>query len=148
MATRPYRNSAYDTGRFPHRRVREKEQNGCGGTVIGPPTFGWPEEDGHGMFMVKTQERSYGLNHALLREVGQRGAHSNIDAIPIRNMSVDGVFNARPDRGTCYVTDWQLQPAYPFHPLSVMGYDKKPTENRGCFDPEQKPFFISTYGGR
>lgn len=145
-AFRPHRNSAYDARA--HFTTRTKDANRLGTKVIGPPTFGYPPEDGHGMFMDETQERSYGLNHSLLHEVGQRGAHSNIDCFPIRNMSTDSVFADRPDRGTCYVLDHQLQPAYPFHPLSVMAYQKKPMEDRGNFTAQPQPFYISTYGGQ
>tara|TARA_B100000073_G_scaffold194156_1_gene160745 strand:- start:825 stop:1154 length:330 start_codon:yes stop_codon:yes gene_type:complete len=95
--------------------------------------------------MPETQERSYALNSSIMREVGQRGVHSNIDLLPIRNMSADPVYAARPDRGTMYVLDHQLQPAYPIHPLSVMAYEAKPREDRGNFCAP-KPFYIDTYG--
>ena len=102
-------------------------------------------EGGHTHYMEETQEYSYALNHGLMHEVGQRGVHSNIDAIPVRNMSVDGVFSNRPDRGTVYDLGVQYQPAYPIHPLSTLGYTKRPIEQHGNFDPQQRPLFIDTY---
>ena len=139
---RPHRNSAYDARASFGTRTRE---HNTAPSLKLKPSPGIPDEDGHGMFMDETQERSYGLNHSLMREVGQRGVHSNIDALPIRSMS-DGVYAARPDRGTTYCLDWQLQPAYPFHPLSTMAYQAKPKEDRGNVNPVQTPFFISNYG--
>ena len=137
-----YRNSAYDAPANFRTRKLDKDRQGT--NIKCPPSFG-DCDDGYGNFMPETQERSYALNHSLLREVGQRGAHSNIDCLPIRNMSGDPVFAARPDRGTMYVLDHQLQPAYPFHPNSVMAYEPKPREDRGNFT-EPKPFYIDTYG--
>ena len=145
MATKPWRNSAFDAG--PSMRVRKKEKDGVGvrfkGNLVGPP--GIPEKDGHGLFMDETQERSYALNYNLLRECGFQGAHSNLDAKPIRRMDSDGVFAARPDRGTTYQFGVQLQPAFPFHPLSKMAYSSKPMENLGNIDPRQRPHTIDTY---
>ena len=113
------------------------------GNLSTPP--GIPERDGGGMMMEETQERSYALNHQLMREVGQQGVHSNIDAIPIRRMNMDAVFAERPDRGTTYRLGWQLAPCYPFHPLSKMAYSSKPMENMGNIDPAMRPLTIDSY---
>lgn len=115
------------------------------GNLNVPP--GIPPQDGEGYFMHETQERSYALNHSLMREVGQMGIHSNRDQIPQRAMDIDGVYATRPDRGTTYVLDWQLQPAYPFHPLSTMAYTPRPMENMGSVDPLQRPFALDSYQG-
>jgi hypothetical protein len=145
MATRAWRNSAYDSG--PRFAVRKKDQSGQSevfkGNLSVPP--GIPPEDGEGYFMHETQERAYALNHGLMREVGMMGVHSNRDQIPTRSMANDGVFAARPDRGTTYMLDWQLQPAYPFHPMSTMAYTPRPMENMGHIDPLQRPFAVDTY---
>ena len=149
MATKALRNSAYDAR--PNFTARTKGKNNAPtfkGNLTGPP--GIPEKDGHGMFMDETQERSYALNTSLMHEIGDRAAHSNMDCTPIRSMSGphgDGVFAARPDRGTTYALGWQLQPAHPFHPLSTMAYMRKPMENLGNIDPAQRPLFIDSYAG-
>ena len=147
MATKPWRNSAFDAG--PSMRARKKEKDNVGvrfkGNLVGPP--GIPEREGHGMFMDATQEGSYAKNFQLLRECGFQGAHSNLDVKPIRRMNTDGVFAARPDRGTTYQFGVQLQPAYPFHPLSKMAYSSKPMENLGNIDPRQRPLTIDSYHG-
>ena len=145
MATRPQRHSAYDArASF---KVRKQDQSQSARKFLGnlntPP--GIPSRDGGGQMMEETQERSYALNQQLMREVGMRGVHSNIDAIPARRMDTDAVFAERPDRGTCYRLDWQLQPAYPIHPLSKLGYSSKPMENLGNFDSTQVPLTIDNY---
>ena len=145
MATRPQRHSGYDARA--NFRVRKQDKNEQAQVFLGnlskPP--GIPERDGGGQFMEETQERSYALNFQLMREVGYQGAHSNTDALPIRRMDKDAVFAERPDRGTCYTLDWQLNPCYPIHPLSKMGYSSKPMENLGNIDPRQRPLTIDNY---
>lgn len=146
MATQPWRNSAYDVApNFAGTVKRDKQMvaQRFKGNLVGPP--GIPERQGHGLFMEETQERAYALNYSLLRECGFQGAHSNLDTKPIRRMSADGVFAARPDRGTTYQLGWQLQPAYPFHPLGKMARHTKPMENLGNIDPQQKPLTIDSY---
>ena len=142
-----YRSQAYDAPKTFRTRAKAADKSQTvhhlpldrgiapGGTV----------ESGHSHYMEETSEYSYALNTGLMREVGQRGVHSNIDAIPIRPMAADGVYAARPDRGTMYDLGVQYQPAYPIHPLSTLAYIKRPIEDHGNFDPQQRPLFIDSY---
>ena len=146
MTTQPYRNNAYDApARFATRRSAKSHQSHIFLQNLNQPP-GLTEElnNGQGHYMTQTQERSYALNNSQMREVGQRGVHSLIDVLPIRDMGVDGVFAARPDRGTMYRLDWQLAPCVPIHPLSVMGYAQRAREGRP-FDPQQRLLYIDTY---
>ena len=142
-----YRSQAYDAPKSFRTRARAADKSqACHYLPLDrgiPP--GGTYECGHCHYMEETSEYSYALNNGLMREVGQRGIHSNIDAIPIRQMGTDGVFAGRPDRGTVYDLGVQLQPAYPIHPLSHLGYVRRPREKNGNYDPGMQPLFIDTY---
>ena len=144
---KPQRNQAYDAPRTFRTRAKEKDKGQV--THYLPLDRGIPpggtDAQGYTHYMQETSEYSFALNNSLMHEVGQRGVHSNIDAIPIRQMGTDGVFATRPDRGTVYDLGTQYQPAYPIHPLSTLAYTKRPIEQHGNFDPAQRPLFIDTY---
>ena len=142
-----YRSQAYDAPKS--FRTRAKAADKSQAATYLPLDRGIPPggtyEGGHTHYMEETQEYSYGLNTSLMHEVGQRGIHSNIDQIPTRSMTADGVYAARPDRGTMYDLGVQYQPARAFDPLSTLAYIKRPIERHGNFDPHQRPLFIDTY---
>ena len=141
-----YRSQAYDAPRNLRTRTKDKNNQTVHYLPLDrgiPP--GGTYECGHCHYMEETSEYSYALNNGLMREVGQRGVHSNIDAVPIRAMTTDGVFASRPDRGTVYDLGVQYQPAYPIHPLSTLAYIRRPIEQHGNYDPQQRPLFIDTY---